>query len=179
MLTQLITFLSHNAEKKRSPQFKIISAILGAFLFLVLAPTLLLLLVSPLSTWLPLPVPRIAEIFIAWITLGTGIFFLSWTLYAQWALGMGTPNPIAPTQKLIIEGPYHYCRNPLQLGAYLYYLGLGTMTHNLTCGLLCFLIGFLLGSAYLKLIEEKELLLRFGQDYEDYKKKTPFFFPWF
>jgi protein-S-isoprenylcysteine O-methyltransferase Ste14 len=36
-----------------------------------------------------------------------------------------------------------------------------------------------LGSAYLKLIEEKELLLRFGQDYEDYKKKTPFFFPWF
>ena len=30
---------------------------------------------------------------------------------------------------------------------------------------------------YLKLIEEKELEMRFGQDYLEYKKNTPFILP--
>ena len=36
---------------------------------------------------------------------------------------------------------------------------------------------FLLLLAYLKLVEEKELALRFGQEYLDYKKGTPFLIP--
>jgi protein-S-isoprenylcysteine O-methyltransferase Ste14 len=31
--------------------------------------------------------------------------------------------------------------------------------------------------AYIKLIEEKELELRFGKEYLDYKKDTPFIIP--
>ena len=30
---------------------------------------------------------------------------------------------------------------------------------------------------YIKLVEEKELALRFGQEYLDYKKDTPFIIP--
>jgi protein-S-isoprenylcysteine O-methyltransferase Ste14 len=30
---------------------------------------------------------------------------------------------------------------------------------------------------YIKFIEEKELEARFGQEYSEYKKRTPFFIP--
>ncbi|MBD3265994.1 hypothetical protein GF373_04935 [bacterium] len=114
---------------------------------------------------------------LAWFFLGVGIFFLSWAVYAQWAIGQGTPAPVAPTKQLIVEGPYKLSRNPIQLGIILYYLGLGTISDGLASGLIAFFIGFLVGITYHKLIEEKELLLRFGDEYKEYKKKTPFLFP--
>ncbi len=39
------------------------------------------------------------------------------------------------------------------------------------------LLGFIIGSSYHKFIEEKELMLRFGDDYKNYKENTPFLIP--
>jgi protein-S-isoprenylcysteine O-methyltransferase Ste14 len=39
------------------------------------------------------------------------------------------------------------------------------------------MLGLILFSFYNKLVEEKELLLRFGKQYEEYKRKTPFLIP--
>ncbi len=39
------------------------------------------------------------------------------------------------------------------------------------------LLGFIVGSCYHKLIEEKELTLRFGDDYQRYKENTLFLIP--
>jgi protein-S-isoprenylcysteine O-methyltransferase Ste14 len=96
-----------------------------------------------------------------------------------WFVGEGTPAPTAPTQRLVVEGPYKLCRNPMKLGAISYYLGLGTLFHSLTTGLICFFVGLIIGTLYHKLVEEKELLIRFGEDYEKYKRSTPFLMPRF
>lgn len=111
------------------------------------------------------------------ISIPLGLTFLIWTTVTQWAIGKGTPAPNAPTQKLIVVGPYKYCRNPIELGAVLYYLGFGTYFALLTTGLISCLLGLTIGSLYHKLIEEKEFELRFGEDYLEYKKRTPFLLP--
>jgi protein-S-isoprenylcysteine O-methyltransferase Ste14 len=37
--------------------------------------------------------------------------------FARFALeGLGTPAPIAPTQKLVVTGLYRYVRNPIYIG---------------------------------------------------------------
>ena len=38
-------------------------------------------------------------------------------------------------------------------------------------------IGLALGTSYHRSIEEKELALRFGKEYEEYRKRTSFFIP--
>ena len=43
--------------------------------------------------------------------------------------------------------------------------------------IILFVVGVFLGSLYHKFIEEKELLVRFGDEYRKYKKKTPFLLP--
>jgi len=41
------------------------------------------------------------------------------------------------------------------------------------------ILGFIIGSTYHKFVEEKELLLRFGDDYIHYRNTTPFLIPQF
>ena len=36
-----------------------------------------------------------------------------WLSSYLWFIGKGTPSPAAPTQKLVIIGPYKLCRNPV------------------------------------------------------------------
>jgi protein-S-isoprenylcysteine O-methyltransferase Ste14 len=69
---------------------------------------------------------RSAELIIAAIAAFKGLYFLIWATITQWKNGSGTPAPNAPTQSLITAGPYKICRNPIQLGATLYYLSFGT-----------------------------------------------------
>jgi protein-S-isoprenylcysteine O-methyltransferase Ste14 len=79
---------------------------------------------------------------------------------------------------LVTTGPYKLCRNPIEFGAIFYYLGIGTIAGGITVGIACFLLGLTIGSAYHKLIEESELEARFGDEYRQYKKKTPFLLPY-
>ncbi|GHT59471.1 hypothetical protein AGMMS50239_06190 [Bacteroidia bacterium] len=118
---------------------------------------------------------------IEWIISTTGIliglYFLIWSTVTQWKIGKGTPVPNAPTQHLIIIGPYKYCRNPIEFGAILYYLGTGTFIGGIITGITSCILGFTVGSIYHKFIEEKELEERFGEEYKKYKENTPFVFP--
>jgi protein-S-isoprenylcysteine O-methyltransferase Ste14 len=106
-----------------------------------------------------------------------GLYYLIWSTVTQWKKGEGTPAPNAPTQHLIITGPYKYSRNPIEFGAIMYYLGFGTFVGGIIVGIICFILGFTVGSIYHKFIEEKELEKRFGEEYIKYKENTPFVFP--
>ena len=108
--------------------------------------------------------------------IAIGLFFAGWAVWAQWNIGKGTPVPIVSTQKLVIVGPYAYCRNPMTFGVLLYYLGLILTVNALSGVIIVFAIGALL-SLYIKLVEEKELELRFGKEYVEYKEKTPYLIP--
>jgi protein-S-isoprenylcysteine O-methyltransferase Ste14 len=110
------------------------------------------------------------------ITLLTGGSLAIWTVIAQIQLASGTPFPMIPTKKLIIIGPFKYCRNPMTLGTILAYSGIAILIGSYTSLLFVFLLLMIL-ITYIKLVEEKELALRFGRDYVDYKKDTPFMLP--
>jgi protein-S-isoprenylcysteine O-methyltransferase Ste14 len=99
-----------------------------------------------------------------------------WTIIAQIKLASGTPFPMLPTQKLLIIGPFKYCRNPMTLGTITAYSGVAIWVGSYTA-LLAVAIFALMLLVYLKLLEEKELEMRFGQEYLEYKKNTPFILP--
>ena len=82
------------------------------------------------------------------------------------------------TQKLVVKRPYTYCRNPMTLGTAAFYLGVAVWTGSLSAlGLSLIYPVFIL--IYIKLIEENELEQRFGVDYLEYKRRTPFLLPRF
>jgi protein-S-isoprenylcysteine O-methyltransferase Ste14 len=106
----------------------------------------------------------------------TGCLFAFWSVYVQFTIGRGTPVPMMPTHKLIIRKPYSYCRNPMSLGAILLYLGIAIWVGSLSAVLLIVFFTLIL-LTYNKLIEERELQERYGAEYLEYKRKTPFLLP--
>lgn len=105
-----------------------------------------------------------------------GLALVIWSVNIQYTLGQGTPAPKVATRRLVTSGPYFYTRNPMTLGALLLYTGIGAwlgsgivmiMTVIVCSGLL----------AYIHAHETRELTERFGQEYLEYKNKTPFLLP--
>jgi protein-S-isoprenylcysteine O-methyltransferase Ste14 len=110
--------------------------------------------------------------------IAAGILFAWWTIYVQFTIGRGTPVPIMATQQLITRKPYSYCRNPMALGAIVALLGVAILIGSISAlGLVLIFTVLLL--VYIKFLEEKEMELRFGEAYQEYRKQTSFIIPRF
>jgi protein-S-isoprenylcysteine O-methyltransferase Ste14 len=112
------------------------------------------------------------------VLIVVGMFFGIWSNVAEITRGRGTPLPMMPTQELLIDGPFRYCRNPMTLGTLLAYSGIG-IAAGTPAGLGIVVVFGSLLIAYLKFIEEKELAARFGEAYLAYKRSVPFMIPSF
>jgi protein-S-isoprenylcysteine O-methyltransferase Ste14 len=88
----------------------------------------------------------------------------------------GTPVPIMATQTLLTGGPYAFCRNPMVLGTLVGYFSIAVFTASFLPVLAVLLFALFLLS-YIKLVEEKEMSLRFGDEYIRYQQSTPFLIP--
>ena len=99
-----------------------------------------------------------------------------WAVSVQFAVGRGTPVPYMATQQLIIQKPYSYCRNPMALGAIVAYLGIAILIGSISAAVFVLSFAVLL-LIYIKFLEEKEMELRFGEAYQEYRKRTPFIIP--
>ena len=106
--------------------------------------------------------------------LGFSLAF--WSIDAQLGRGRGTPLPVMPTQELLTDGPFRYCRNPMTLGTILAYLGMAVAART-TAGTAIVLSLAATLLVYLKRLEEGELAERFGEAYLAYKRETPFIIP--
>ncbi|HUT30696.1 MAG TPA: isoprenylcysteine carboxylmethyltransferase family protein [Sedimentisphaerales bacterium] len=149
----------------------------ACIVFLVIFPVVYLFVAGFLNRWVSIPCTRPVELILAGISGAVGLLIALWAAWTQWTVGRGGPTPLAPTQKLITNGPYAYCRNPMHLGTILYLFAFGTFLANLTVGLICCLFEIMAVTGGVKGIEEKELALRFGRDYLEYKQNTPFLIP--
>jgi protein-S-isoprenylcysteine O-methyltransferase Ste14 len=99
-----------------------------------------------------------------------------WSVITQLDRGRGTPLPVVPTQELLTEGPFRYCRNPMTLGAILAYLGIAVAARTIAgTALVLSLAASLL--VYLRRLEEGELAERFGEAYLVYRREVPFIIP--
>jgi protein-S-isoprenylcysteine O-methyltransferase Ste14 len=59
------------------------------------------------------------------------------------------------------------------------YFGMGAVADSTITGVTMFGLALILGTLYHRLIEEKELKRRFGAEYEEYRRRTPFLLPRF
>lgn len=109
------------------------------------------------------------------LTLG-GLALVVWSVTIQYTLGKGTPAPKVATQKLVTNGPYALTRNPMTLGALIMYLGIGVwMGSGVVIILTVIVFSGLLTFIYLH--ETQELSERFGDEYLEYRQRTPFLLP--
>jgi protein-S-isoprenylcysteine O-methyltransferase Ste14 len=148
----------------------------GSLVFLVLAPGVVAGLIPWLLTdwevrkqWLPLR-------FVGAILLALGVAAL---LHAFWRFvveGLGTPAPVAPTERLVVGGLYRYVRNPMYLA-----VGATIVGQALLLGqpiLLLYAAVFAVAvAAFVHWYEEPTLRKQFGEQYEAYQQVVPAWWP--
>ncbi len=175
---KLVDKLVTLSKNPLSPKNRLMAKGLPIFVFFFFFPTLFFVLPNfVLDVWFNLPKFFSAtSSLLGGAMILLGVFFLLWTLRAQKEIGKGTPMPLMATQKLVVQAPYSFTRNPLAFGLINFYVGISIAIGSIS-SLIIVLIFSTLILAYIKLIEEKELAQRYGDDYLAYKESTPFLLP--
>ncbi len=166
------------AKREYSPGKRIMLLMIAGIFFLGILPVTLVYFCPRLDHqfgWPPLAF-GVINIILGCGFVAAGFLLGWWAIYVQFTIGRGTPVPVMATQELIIQKPYNYCRNPMALGAIVAYLGVAALAGSISAVVLVLILAILL-LIYIKLLEEKEMELRFGEAYREYRKQTPFIIP--
>ena len=165
-------------QQNDSPKKRVRALLLGILIFPTLIPAIMIFLLPRLDHKLGLTsfAHGLATTLPGVLLIVLGGVLALWTIYIQVSLAAGTPFPTLPTQKLLILGPFKWCRNPMTLGTILAYGGVAVLLGSIS-GLIFVAVLAALLITYLKTIEEKELAFRFGEKYLAYKRSTPFILP--
>jgi protein-S-isoprenylcysteine O-methyltransferase Ste14 len=108
------------------------------------------------------------------LLLGAIIFIWTNGLFVK--QGRGTLAPWDPPEEFIVEGPYRYVRNPMIIAVCL--MLLAEAFYFRSPGIIAWTMIFIsVNMAYFSLKEEKDLVKRFGQKYEDYRRNVPAWIP--
>jgi protein-S-isoprenylcysteine O-methyltransferase Ste14 len=148
----------------------------GSVLFLVVAPGVVGGLVPWLLTgWQAATPPRLLQA-IGWFMIALGVLVLL-SAFSRFVFeGIGTPAPVAPTEKLVVGGLYRYVRNPMYLAVGAVILGQAAVLGRLV--LVAYAVAF--GAAVWSFVhwyEEPVLRQRFGAAYEEYLRTVPGWWP--
>ena len=149
---------------------------LGSGLFLVVAPGVVAGLIpwwltgwEAGTTWPPLQL-------LGALLLGAGVIVLVDAFVRFVVEGIGTPAPIAPTQRLVVGGLYRHVRNPMYLA-----VGATIVGQALLLGraiLLLYAAAFaVVVVAFVRGYEEPTLARQVGAEYEDYRRAVPGWWP--
>ena len=106
------------------------------------------------------------------------LFLIGWSVQ-HFIRAKGTPVPFNPPPQLVTSGPYAYTRNPMLTGVFTLLFGFGVLLGSASLIVVFTPLFIFINVWELKAIEEPELLKRLGEDYIDYRKRTPMFFPGF
>ena len=120
-----------------------------------------------------LPIPTSIGLFLVMVTGLAGLLVV-----ANLAIkGLGAPFAIALSKKLAMDWFYAWTRNPMVLAALALLTSLGIWFQSalfVLWGLIVFAPALLF---FVKVYEERELEIRFGASYLEYKSRTPMLFP--
>ena len=125
-----------------------------------------------------IPAPPLA--IISAILMIAGLALSIWAIVHMKKVGEGNPfdaynHEVAPrTKHLMTDGPYHFSRNPMLLGIYVY--DIGVMLWLLSWwALIVFAVEVVFLTVQVR-SEEKRLEADFGDEYRAYKKQVPRYF---
>jgi len=110
------------------------------------------------------------------LLMGSGLYYLSITIWLFINIGRGTLAPWSPTSKLVVIGPYRHVRNPMISGVLMTLLGESIVFGSLGI-FICFLLFFIINHIYFIYSEEPGLARRFGDEYLSYKRNVPRWIP--
>jgi protein-S-isoprenylcysteine O-methyltransferase Ste14 len=153
---------------------KRLRAAAGSLAFLFVAPGVVAGLVPWLITgwsadddltWLPLQV-------LGGLLIAAGVAVLLHA-FARFVIeGLGTPAPVAPTEKLVVGGLYRHVRNPMYVAVASTIIGQALLLGRPV--LLAYAALFMATvAAFVHLYEEPTLTRQFGNDYTRYRRAVP------
>jgi len=151
-------------------------AALGSLVFLVLVPGVVAGLIPWLITgwesrspWPPLQVAGVAL-----LVVGAAVLL---DAFARFVVeGIGTPAPVAPTERLVVGGLYRHVRNPMYLAVAATIVGQSLFLGQ--PGLLVYAATFgAVVAAFVRAYEEPTLAERYGESYEAYRCAVPAWWP--
>ena len=151
-------------------------AALGSALFFVVAPGVV---VGVLPWWItrwelrptPMPVRVLGGLLIAValpVLVGAFLRFVR--------DGLGTPAPVAPTERLVVTGAYRHVRNPMYLAVVSAIVGQALLLGQPVLLGYAALVAFLVVS-FVRLYEEPALRRQFGEEYDAYRRAVPGWVP--
>jgi protein-S-isoprenylcysteine O-methyltransferase Ste14 len=153
----------------------------------------LLTYIVPAVTWTPLAVFLLSQrefilrhktglppliVFFGVVLLLLGAALQVWTARLLSLKGlMGMPEVSASVEgRFVTAGPYQVVRHPTYLSHTLMFSGLFLMSGVMAMGLVT-LLDLLLITLVVIPLEDRELSVRFGPAYDEYRRKVPGFFP--
>lgn len=150
---------------------------MGTVVFLVLAPGVVAGVIPWLLTrwevdkalWIPL---RLAGGVI--LASSVGVLLHAFTRFV--VEGIGTPAPVAPTERLVIGGLYRYVRNPMYLAVVGAIVGQALLLGRVELMIYAGVIQ-LIFVAFVHWYEEPTLAEQFGDRYQAYRRAVPGWWP--
>ena len=143
----------------------------------------------PVLTWLPLtyvillyhdvllgrtiPLPYAVN-GIGWVLIVAGLALQLWTLALLSLPGiMGMPEITPRVQgRMVIVGPFGMVRHPTYLSHTLMFLGVFLLSGVIAVGAIT-VLDLIVVNAVIIPLEERELVERFGEEYEQYRRSVP------
>jgi len=90
--------------------------------------------------------------------------------------GLGTPAPVAPTERLVVTGAYRYVRNPMYVAVIAAIVGQALLLGQTVLLYYAALVALLVVS-FVRLYEEPVLRRQFGEQYDAYRRAVPRWMP--
>lgn len=91
-------------------------------------------------------------------------------------VGNGTPLPIDQTSELVISGPYRYVRNPMAIAGVGQSISVSIAFSSISV-LTYTIIGAVLWHVVVRPMEENNMRMRFGSDFDEYRKRVSCWVP--
>lgn len=145
-------------------------------LWITMVISLILALMFKTIMLAPIPISYLPRQIIALLIFASGLM-LRYVAVKKLDRLFTTDISIHTNHQLIIEGPYRWVRHPAYTGLIIAFAGVGLAMGD-------FIAAFILtlptitAFNYRATIEEKLLVNKFGEDYQDYRKQTWKLLPW-
>ena len=110
--------------------------------------------------------------YLALVPFILGVFTILWCIRDFITKGRGTPAPIDPPKKIVIDGLYRYVRNPMYVGVILILLSEAVFFTSAILFLYVLLV-FSLFHTFVVIYEEPTLESKFGESYFRYRSTVP------
>lgn len=150
-------------------------AAIGSVVFFFVAP----FLVAGVGPWL---IGRATDTSVAWpvqvLGMLVGLAGLGALLgcFSAFVAARGTPAPVAPTRRLVVEGLYRFVRNPMYVAVLAMILG-QALWHGSLWVLAYGVLVWAVVAMFVRFYEEPTLVRQFGPDYETYRAGVPAWLP--